>query len=663
MSADAEPEPLPATTQAQQDQLLALLRDQVPEAFADGVLDPDALLSHLGVVPVPEGAETGYEFGWSGLTRARVEATTPTTASLRPDEAASVAWGETGNVAIEGDNLQILKTLLNGYRGKFKLIYIDPPYNTGSTFTYSDKFAIAEAEWLQQTGQVDEDGNALTSKIENGGRKHAPWLTMMLPRLIVARHLLRRDGAIVAAIDDNEVHHLRMLMDAVFGEANFTGSFVWEGGRKNDARFVSVGHDYMLTYARDKAHLVAEDVRWQVRKVGLEELYAEVARLRTLHEENFTTIQTELRGWYDGLKKGHPSLTNRHYRFVDGRGIYYPDNLRSPNPRANLVYDYKGYKPHANGWAVDRESMERLDSEDRLVFPEDPEGRIAVKRYLHEGEAQTPGSVFYRDRRGARQALEELMGSERVFDFPKDTSVLVWLLEALTADGDLVLDFFAGSGSTAQAVWERNRIDGGRRRWVMVQAPEPPEKKKDAPENPYATVSELMFDRLRKASDEMATATAGADEDLGFRVFRIGESNLREEPPIVTDGTLGGDEYIQQALAIHGAPTFVEGSNPDDVRWEVLLKGTRFDLSSQMVDGTVGELRFTDVRQHGGGDGPRTVICLADTIGLDDFEALGLDVTDTLICVKDAMVDGTAVTVGQRCKLLVIERVRSAVSL
>jgi adenine-specific DNA-methyltransferase len=662
MASDADPEPLPATTFAQQDELLTLLRDQVPEAFQDGVLNPDALLAHLGVIPVPDGAEPGYQFAWSGLTRARVEATAPTTASLRPDPAASVNWQDTGHVAIEGDNLQVLKTLLSGYRGRFKLIYIDPPYNTGSTFTYSDKFAIPEADWLQQTGQVDEDGNALRSKIENGGRKHAPWLTMMLPRLIVARHLLRRDGAIVAAIDDNEVHHLRLLMDAVFGEANFAGSFVWEGGRKNDARFVSVGHDYMVTYARDKAHLVTQNVRWQVRKRGLEELYAEVDGLRAEHGTDFKTIETELRGWYDSLKRGHPSLTNRHYEYVDERGIFYLGDISSPNYRKNLVYEWKGYDPPDNGWRYELDEMKRRDANGRIYYHPGGETRPNVKRYLQESEEQVPSSVFYKDRRAAARSLRDLMGAKRIFDFPKDTAVLAWLMEALTSDGDLVLDFFAGSGSTAQAVWERNRADSGHRRWVMVQAPEPPEVKKGAPNNPYSGVSELMFDRLRRASAQMGEDAAN-DEDLGFRVFRVGASNLREEPPIVTDGSLEGSDYIQQALAIHGAPTIVEGSDPDDVRWEVLLKGTRFDLSSRMDDHEVAGLAFTAVRQHDGDDGPRTIICLADAISLEQFEALGMAVTDTLICLKDAMDDGTAVTVGQRCKLLVIERVRSAVSL
>lgn len=649
-------------TPAPQDQTLQALADMIPEAFRDGVIDPDALLAHLGLVPVHDEAERPYAFLWSGLTRARAEATSPTTATLHPDLDVSVDWDSTGNVAIEGDNLQVLKLLLNGYRGRFKLIYIDPPYNTGATFAYSDKYAVPESEWLTASGQLDAEGNALTARIENGGRKHAPWLTMMLPRLIVARHLLARDGAIVAAIDDNEAHHLRLLMDGVFGEANFAGSFVWEGGRKNDARFVSVGHDYMLCYARDKAHLVSRDVRWKARKHGLEDVYGEVERLRDEHGDDYTAISSELRAWYGTLKRGHPSLSNRHYEYVDERGIFYLGDISSPNYRENLVYEWKGYDPPDNGWRYELEEMKRRDADGRIHYPADGDSRPNVKRYLHESEDTVPGSVFYKDRRAAARALRDLMGAKRTFDFPKDTTVLAWLIEAITDPDDLILDFFAGSGSTAQAVWEQNVNDSGRRRWVMVQAAEETDAKSGGRKAGYETVSALMLERLARASAAIKEREEG-EHDLGYRVFRAIESTLERDAPLVNEGDLDGQTYIDSAVEADGTPTLKEGVHAVDAVWEIILKATRVDLSVTVSERAVDDgLTVFDVRE-GASESPGLVVCLAQSVTLDQFEVIGVNPSDTFVCIKEAMDDGTAVTVGQRCRLLIVERVRSDVAL
>ena len=270
---------VPSETPDGQEELLAQLRDLVPSAFLDGELDRDALIAALGL---DDDSKPAFSFTWPGIDRARHDARVPTTATLVPDESASLHWSNARDVLIEGDNLQVLKLLKNGYSRAVKLIYIDPPYNTGDTFTYNDDFAVPERQYLEETGQVDEQGNATTSRIEAGGRKHAPWLTMMFPRLALARHLLRRDGVILVSIDDNEVHHLRLLLDAVFGAENFVD---------------------MIDLARRRARAMPEvdwrSVRttsWSTRatapiskrttfvgasaKTGLEPIYAKVAELR-----------------------------------------------------------------------------------------------------------------------------------------------------------------------------------------------------------------------------------------------------------------------------------------------------------------------------------------------------------------------------------------------
>lgn len=481
-------------------ELLAQLRDLVPSAFLDGELDREALLDALGL-----GGESkpAFSFSWPGIDQARQDARTPTTATLMPDEEASFHWPEARDVLIEGDNLQVLKLLKNGYSRAVKLIYIDPPYNTGDTFTYKDDFSVSERQYHEDTGQVDEQGNAMTSRLESGGRKHAPWLTMMFPRLALARHLLRRDGVILVSIDNNEAHHLRLLLDAVFGAENFVDMMTWRGARKGDAKLTGSGQDYILVYARDRSFLRSTDVRWRERKEGLDPIYAKVEELREKHGDDFEASSKEMRAWYKSLADEDPSKAHAHYNRIDDKGVWFSDNISSPNYRENLIYEWKGYSPPANGWRYERATMERLDSDGRLIYPEDKSRRVQIKSYLHTHEEWAPASVFYRDRRGASSSLNSLMGG-KVFDDPKSTDVLARLFHSITDDDDLILDFFAGSGSTGQAVWEKNPEDNKTRNWILVQIPEEPDTSEESGKNAVAagfkTIFEVTAERLRRAA-------------------------------------------------------------------------------------------------------------------------------------------------------------------
>lgn len=651
-------------TRDSQSELLVQLRDLVPSAFLDGELDRDTLLEALGLCGE---SKSSFSFTWPGIDRARQDARIPTTATLIPDEDASLRWPEARDVLIEGDNLQVLKLLKNGYSRAVKLIYINPPYNTGDTFTYNDDFAVPERQYLEETGQVDELGNATTSRIETGGRKHAPWLTMMFPRLALARHLLRRDGVILVSIDDNEFHHLRLLLDAIFGAENFIASFVWNGGRKNDARQVSVGHDYIVAYARDHAYLRAQDARWRERKDGLDEIYTRVEELRDKYKSDYVKIRKELMKWFRSLPVEHPSKAHEHFNYVDERGIYFPDNLRSPNPRPNLVFDFKGYKPHQNGWAYSRERMEQLDADGRIYYPESTEQRLKIKSYLHEHEQWAPCSVFYRDRRAASKALDSLM-SANVFDYPKDIEVLARLFHAITDDGDLILDFFAGSGSTGQAVWEQNPKDGKMRRWVLVQVPEKPDVSEESGRNAlaagYKTIFEVTTERLRRAAALLQQETPDATQ-LGFRIFRARPTNLIIEKPIVATLELTGQSYLTQVLDhTTGAPV-VDGAKPLDVAWEVALKatGTKLDarVTTHDLDGTI-VYEFTPAEDNA--STARLLISL-DAFSLATADALGLRDDDTLILRGDQVEDSVTLTLAPRLrsKLILLERVPREVSL
>lgn len=651
-------------TRDSQSELLVQLRDLVPSAFLDGELDRDTLLEALGLCGE---SKSSFSFTWPGIDRARQDARIPTTATLIPDEDASLRWPEARDVLIEGDNLQVLKLLKNGYSRAVKLIYIDPPYNTGDTFTYNDDFAVPERQYLEETGQVDDLGNATTSRIETGGRKHAPWLTMMFPRLALARHLLRRDGVILVSIDNNEVHHLRLLLDAVFGAENFVDMMTWRGARKGDAKLTGGGQDYILVYARDRSFLKVNDVRWRERKEGLEPIYAKAAELRKKHKGDFDAASKEMRDWYKSLSDEHASKAHAHYNRIDDKGVWFSDNISSPNYRENLIYDWKGYSPPANGWRYERGTMERLDAEGRLIYPKDKTKRVQIKSYLHMREEWAPASVFYRDRRGASSSLDSLMGA-KVFDDPKSTDVLARLFHAITDDDDLILDFFAGSGSTGQAVWEQNLKDGKTRRWVLVQVPEKPDVSEESGRNAlaagYKTIFEVTTERLRRAAASLQQKTPDATQ-LGFRIFRARPTNLIIEKPIVATLELTGQSYLTQVLDhTTGAPV-VDGAKPLDVAWEVALKATGTKLNARVtthdLDGTI-VYEFTPAEDNA--STARLLISL-DAFSLATADALGLRDDDTLILRGDQVEDSVTLTLAPRLrsKLILLERVPREVSL
>ncbi|MGQ4268597.1 site-specific DNA-methyltransferase [Nocardiopsis changdeensis] len=652
---------VPGQTPDHRDELLAQLRDLVPSAFSDGELDRDSLLAALGL---GEEAEPAFAFTWPGIERARKEARAATTATLVPDEDASRSWGTARDVLVEGDNLQVLKLLKNGYSRAVKLVYIDPPYNTGDTFTYNDDFAVPERQYLEETGQVDDQGNATTSRIETGGRKHAPWLTMMFPRLALARHLLRRDGVILVSIDNNEVHHLRLLLDAVFGAENFVDMMTWRGARKGDAKLTGGGQDYVLVYARDRSYLKANDVRWRERKEGLEPVYAKVNELRTEHGDDYKAMTSALRDWYKSLADEDPSKAHAHYNRVDETGVWFSDNISSPNYRENLIYDWKGYSPPANGWRYEKPTMERLHKEGRLVYPEDKTKRVQIKAYLHTREEWAPASVFYRDRRAASTNLDSLMGA-KVFDDPKSTDVLARLFHAITDDGDLILDFFAGSGSTGQAVWEQNPRDGKTRHWILVQVPEKPdaseESGKNALDEGYKTIFEITAERLRRA----AKTLQGETPDLGFRIFRTRPTNLIVEKPIVATPELTGQTYLEQVLDYTERSPVVDGANPIDVAWEVALKATGTRLDARVVTHEIDSVTVYEFVPSEAGDAVGRLLVSLDTFTLAAADALNLSDDDTLILRGDKVDDSVTLTLAPRLqsKLILLERVPREVSL
>ena len=368
------------------------------------------------------------------------------------------------NLIVHGDNLLALKALLPTYHGRVKCVYIDPPYNIGNEgWAYNDNVnSPMMREWL---GKV-VDAEDLT--------RHDKWCCMMLPRLTLLRELLRDDGAIFVSIDDNEVHRLRLLMDEVFGEENFVGSFVWEGTGKNDARFISVGHDYVLCYARRMESLHTNSNRWRVFKEGADQVQRKAAAFVEQRDGDCEAASDDLQTWFSSLDKKHKAWAHRHYNWIDAKGVYFAGDVSWPGgggPTYEVLHPETGKpaKVPARGWVFSSaDAMQKAIAENRIHFGEDETGVPNLKRYLHETDHQVLTSVFYQDRRAAHQRLVRILPDAR-FKYPKDERVLQRLLEAVTSDDDIILDSFAGSGSTAHAVLALNQQDGGNRRFLLIE--------------------------------------------------------------------------------------------------------------------------------------------------------------------------------------------------
>ena len=476
---------MPATpdiNQARLEQLRALM----PDLFTnDGALNPDELKRLIDPDLVPESER--FEFRWFGKADAKRNAFTPTLASLEYDHERSVnpELAE-GNAIIEGENLEVLKCLLASYRNRIKCIYIDPPYNKDKDFVYSDVWKADKETYWEHIG-VTSEGVKVDTNTKADGRFHSNWLNMLYPRLLLARQLLLPDGVIFISIDDNEVHHLRRLCDETFGEENFVAQLTWEKTRKNDAKLFSLGHDYVVCYARDLRHLKDLKTVWREQKPGAKEVYKKWLELKEVHGDDYGAMETELRQWYKDLPAKHPSKKLSRYKQIDKWGPWRDRDISWPGgggPRYDVVHPEteKSCEVPESGWRFSTsESMQRQIDLGLVVFREDHTKPPMRKAHLipvpdelldDESDADENGgdqeeigfqvmpSVLYKQSQVTIKYLRKLLDG-KIFDNPKDHEILARLVEYVTKSGDLVLDFFAGSGPTGQAVMEVNAKSGG----------------------------------------------------------------------------------------------------------------------------------------------------------------------------------------------------------
>lgn len=532
---------------------LARLKHDFPDLFTnEGRLNPAELQRLAG-----DGETERYEFRWHGKGDAKRRAFTPTTAALNFDATRSVNPGQArGNLIIEGENLEVLKLLLSSYRGQVKCIYIDPPYNTGKDFVYSDKYTQDKRPYWEETG-VTEDGVKVDTNSDADGRYHSNWLNMIYPRLLVARQLLVEDGVIMVSIDDYEIDNLRRAMDEVFGEENHVATLVWEKGRKNDAKLFSVGHEYMAVYAKDLQALKDVKTVWREAKPGAREIWDEYLALRKTHGDDDKAVEAALTEWFRNLPAGNASKKLARYRRVDKNGPWRDRDISWPGgggPRYDLMHPVKGLpcKVPEAGWRfADPVEMQRQIDLDLVVFREDETEPPFRKAHLRpvadeldpengldeEDESATAdpddaglamqvrGSCIYKQSQVAVKALRKLMGA-KVFPNPKDYEELAKLIQYVTG-GDtnaLVLDFFGGSGSTAHAVLKLNQDDGGNRQFITVQLPEEIKPKEAAYKQGYRKISDITIDRVKRVLAGSGDATQSLD--AGFKVFKLVKSNF-----------------------------------------------------------------------------------------------------------------------------------------
>ena len=574
-------------------QNLEQLKQIFPEVVKEGKVDFEALNDLLG--NYGDTAEERFCLNWAGKANARREAQKRSTGTLRPCPEESVDWDTTENLYIEGDNLEVLKLMQKSYHSRIKMIYIDPPYNTGKDFVYKDNYTDNMKNYLEQTGQDKK----LSTNTESDGRYHSNWLNMMYPRLKLARNLLTDDGVIFISIDDNEVANLRKVCDEVFGEENFVANLIWQKkfSRANDATYFSTMHDHILCYCKSNI----------------------------LNNEN---------GWHIGLLPRGDEIPDSYSNpDNDERGIWTSVVLSAKSGSDKLLYEITVPSgrvctpPSGRFWSVTKNKFEELVSDNRIWFGKDGDGTPRLKTFLSEvQDGLRPNTILFHAEAGhnqeGKQETKSLFDGAGVFDGPKPVRLLnLLLIIANTTSDDIILDFFSGSATTAHAVMQLNADDGGNRKYICVQLPEPTPEDSEARKAGYATIPEIAKERIRRASkkiveEQKAKAEkegglfADKDEkklDTGFKVFKLDSSNINawDSDPDNLETALNNSLF-----------NIKMDRSEDDLLYEILIKyGIELTekINRHTIDGKT-------VYEMGAGS---LMVCLADNLTTEVAEGIG----------------------------------------
>jgi len=595
---------------------LQQLKQILPDIFTDeGNLNINELKKIINQDSVHETER--YEFRWFGKSKAKRDAYTPTTATLSFDEKRSYNHQNTQNIIIEGENLATLKLLTEGYRNQIKCIYIDPPYNTGKDFVYSDNFNQDRKEYWEEN-QITEEGIKVDTNTDTDGRFHSNWLNMMFSRLLMARQLLREDGVIFISIDDNEVHHLRKLCDEVFGEENFVASVIWERAFSpiNLKKHFSESHDYIICFAKN---------------LELLENYG-VARSEENDKNRYKNPDKDSRGdWTSSDMSVGPAIEDKIYEIT--------------TPNGNKVFPSNG-----RCWLFTKEKYQEMIKDNRIWFGKTGNNMPRVKKFLTEvKQGITPMTLWKYSEVGhsqdATQQLKSLFDDKDFFDYPKPTTLLSKVFQLYTSKNDLILDFFAGSGTTGQAVMELNAEDGGNRKFILVQIPEATEEKSEAFKAGYKKISAITIERNKRVAEKLIKETKedATDEEkakLGFKVFKLKKSSFpRAEfapDPTKTDAENLAllENYISKKEA-----QLVTVFNKEELISEILIKNG-FQLNYQLAKQeqfTKNEIFLVTDPHNSYNPDKQILICLDVTLAAETLDYFKTHIDKKLIVLERAL--------------------------
>lgn len=552
------------------------IKQVIPEAFQDGKLNIEEL-QHIFEGYLTED-EYHYAFNWRGKNDAKRGAYIPTSLTLKPNLEKSVDFETTKNLYIEGDNLEVLKIMRDSYAEKVDVIYIDPPYNTGNEFVYSDDFEDSYAEYKKLVDIEDEEGKVLTTNKDTSGRKHTNWLNMMYPRLLLVKDFLSDDGVIFISIDDNEQANLKKMCDEIFGEANFLAQVIWERAYApvNLKKNFSESHDYILVYAK-----------------------------------NIQGLET------NGIPRSDQQTSTYINPDNDPRGPYKPDNFSVGPAVEKNIYEIitpsgrKVFPPEGYSWRYSKRKYQELLKENRVWFGETGNNVPAYKRFLSEVKlGVTPMTIWkYEDvghSQNATQGLKKLMGDKSYFDYPKPVGLIKRVIELYSKPNSIIMDFFSGSSTTAQAVMEKNAEDQGNRKYIMVQLPEPLDEKSTAYKDGYKSIAEIAQERIQRAAAKIETEIPEAVEhlDTGFKVFELTETNFPQ-----WDENLNEEELTKQLDLLSTGI-----NNELDAVYELLLL-----LKVYLLDEEVKSI-FQDI--YSIGDEEKTLITVHQDVTSDMYDWL-----------------------------------------
>lgn len=609
------------------------LRRILPEAFSESRIDWDRLKTVLGDHIDPRIEKFG--FSWAGKNDAIRSVLVPSTATLRPDEKASVNFDTTENLFIEGDNLEVLKLLQKTYFEKVKAIYIDPPYNTGSDFVYKDDFKSPVKGYLEQTGQITDEGQKLQTNKETNGRYHSDWLSMMYPRLKLAWNLLRDDGMIFVSIDDHEVHHLRLVMDEVFGEENYINAFLWVNnlkGRQISGSGAAKTYEHVLAYAKKIENVGIFEMAVEKLKALMPSSYKGFNYEAESDEGGDFVIKNELYNTNSVFnEETRPNLVfNIHYNFKT-KEVKFSDTKESANFPGFVKISPKQnndgrHKFHAWRWSKDKITNELSD----LKFVESGEGaKIYTKIRAYLSTALKDIITDITTSNGASD-LKELYDGAKYFDYPKPVDLIKLFISQMEDDG-IALDFFAGSGTTAHAVMSLNAEDKGTRKFVLVQLPEILDKDSEAFKAGFKTIADLATDRIRRANKKLS--------GNGFKVFKLGESNYPEnnfdfDP---SRSELENKKVFEAYLIKAKQESLFSGENSLDIIYENILK-EGFSLNAKVEKRKLGKNNIYIAT-----DGERMLhICLDKKIETETTKELtGRAFKDRIFICLDKALDDT----------------------